>query len=383
MIAENRRQMAQFLEERMTRTYSDLSERQELERDTSLVKTYLVEVHAPGDAPDGAVDVLERAIADQSLRERFPGRLHRSDDASLLTLDGVFDQKEALSLYVDSTDPRYWLVHTMGSSNAADWILDRLMKAGTRMDQAWIPAGLLESLSNSGSLRGLGLDFDRRPFEEDEEEVPDHLQFLKMQLWGNRARRVLEVLRQEDAFPDATTLAKIKVKYWPDEGDRELFTLDDIKFDGKTTARGTSFDGHVILLGMLKEAYAQQIQRLEAHGVGFDADEGRLEGRPLTLIMGRPIRDLDRFCATVFSASAPFRLWGSPIRISNDFIRVRAVDLHVGDTIDFEVSRSFIRIYVPIGTCGNTVMRFFTNLQHHFDAQVQLRDGRDEDVLEF
>lgn len=372
----------------MTRTYSELSERQELERDTALVKTYLLEGHRVGGADHFGQesDPIVDALADATLRRRFPAEIHPSEDPGLITIDGVFDGREALSLYVDRTDRRYWLIHTMGSSNAADWIIGRLMKAGARIDQVWLPAQLLEALSHLGSFRGLGLDFDRRLFGTDDEEdaAGDNLQFLKMQLWGNRARRVLQVLRHTDAFPDATTLAKVKLKFWPDEEEADLFTLDDIKFDGKVTARGTSFDGHVILLGTLRDTYAREIHKLESRfAIGSDVEVGRLTGRAMSIRLGRSIPDIDHFCATVFSSSNPFRLWGVPLRTSTRFVRVRALDLHVGGPIDFEVASDTIRVFLPHGTCANTIMRFYTNLQHHFDSRVRLLDGEERDVFEF
>jgi hypothetical protein len=72
----------------------------------------------------------------------------------------------------------------------------------------------------------------------------------------------------------------------------------------------------------------------------------------------------------MFSGVEPFRLWGVPVEVGPKAFRVRAVDLHVGETVDFEVFPEVIRVYLPSGGCGNSIIRYYTNLQHTFDAKV-------------
>ena len=99
---------------------------------------------------------------------------------------------------------------------------------GDHLDSAWLPAQLLQSAGWLGSLRGLGLGFDRRRLQDVDFDAPDApVEFLKMQLWGNRASEVLDLLRNPVAFPESTTLSKIKVKFWLD-GDAEQFAIADI-----------------------------------------------------------------------------------------------------------------------------------------------------------
>ena len=67
MIVRNRQQMAQLLNERMTRTYTTLSQRQELEPDTSLVKTYLLEAHLPESTdPAQALEFAEEIFSERT-----------------------------------------------------------------------------------------------------------------------------------------------------------------------------------------------------------------------------------------------------------------------------------------------------------------------------
>jgi len=102
MIAEDRRQMSQFLGERMTRSYSQLSKRQQLEADTSLVKTYLIEAHET----EQPQSLVRQTFGARSKAELAPVRIHESNEQTLVTLE-THSGNEAVFAYIDFTDPRF------------------------------------------------------------------------------------------------------------------------------------------------------------------------------------------------------------------------------------------------------------------------------------
>lgn len=387
MSVSTRREMAQMLDERMTRTYSSLFERQELEPDTSLVKTYLLEAHLP-EAADGNEPgrLMRQVLTSEVLGRRILPNIHETKDESLTVVEYSLD-RERVTAYIDSSNPRYWMLHSMSSSGALDDFVTRLASNSMEIDRAWLPADLLERVSGWGSFRGLNLDYDRRAVPDiDFESTAAPVEFLKMQLWGNKASEVLRILRVTGAFPHETTLAKVKVKYWLSDENTDDFSLDDVKFDGKVTARGTSFQSHIALISEIYRVYTEQIRKIEntysLHAVVSEMGT-RLYGQPVCYVLGRPILDLGAFCRNVFSASPPFRLWGVPIELSKNYYRVSALDLHVGSRLDFELTPDLIRVYLPKGSCGNTLLRLYVNLQHHYDALVRVEGANGEAVLEF
>jgi hypothetical protein len=232
------------------------------------------------------------------------------------------------------------------------------------------------------------LDYDRREVPDvkfDAEGAP--VEFLKMQLWGNRAGEILRVLRNEGAFPESTTLSKVKVKHWLDhQADEDSFSLSDVKFDGKITARGTSFQSHISLVSTVARDYSRNINDFETRfALHFERQEnGRTElmGEPLSIIFRRPIADIKVFLESVFSGAAPFRLSGVPVNVRGQLYRVVAVDLHVSQPVTFEIAPEFIRVFLRRGSCGNTIARLYTNLQHYYDSTVELRTGDGVRVFE-
>jgi hypothetical protein len=275
----------------------------------------------------------------------------------------------------------------MSSSAAIDYAIDRLVSWGPDLDRAWLPADLLESVSTLGSFRGLGLDYDRRKIPDvDFADPAAPVEFLKMQLWGNKAADILRILRDQGAFPHETTLAKVKVKYAQDPEAPDEFTLDDVKYDGKVTARGTSFESHVSLLREVYDKYARPVRDLEdTYAMQFSAnDQGaRVSGQPICFLLDPPIVDLQAFCSYVFSSMAPFRLWGIPVEMGTDSVQVDAVDLHVGARLRVELMPDLIRIYLVKGGCGNSLLRIYTNLQHYYNASVGTINGQGNPVFTF
>lgn len=380
-IAADRRALARLLDERMQRTYSKLVEGRPLELEGSLVKTYLLEAHLPEEASTKQVEaLLKTVLQDSGMDSEAQGRARKTDEELFFQVDIPFRDR-SITLFVDASNTRFWVVHTVSNSVAVDRAIGRLTQSA-QLDHAWLFAQLLEETSARGSFRGLGLDYDRRVLADIDLEAADApVGFLKMQLWHSKAADVLGVLR--DKFPSATALAKIKVKYWNEE-QPELFCLDDLKFNGKVTARGTSFDTHVALVSDVYATYAGLVRSIEKdQRLSWTTSNGRLslDGAPINFRLSRPIANLERFCELLFSATPPFRLWGVPEHVNKTYCTVNALDLHVGSTVDFEITEDFIRMYLSADSCGNSVLRFFTNLQHHYDAKVEALDADERPVF--
>jgi cation transport regulator ChaC len=393
MKIKNRKEMAQYLDHRMTKSYTELLEDQKLEVDTSLVKTYLVEAHVARSndekySPHHEIHKLLQDIVKTchfvSARE---GNINETEEECFFQIKFQTRHEKEVILFVDSADARFWLIHSMDNSAILDEILNKMIMTTHRLDRAWIPIQLLEEMTKYGSFRGLGLSYDRRAISDvDSESGTSGVEFMKMQLWGTNAKKVLEILRTQSAFPNETTLSKVKIKFWSDGQNSEKFTLDDIKYNGKITARGTSFESHITLTTDLYRKYSAEVKRIEEkYSIKHTLmKEGySIEGLPINLLFPTGIKNIEKFLRHVFDCAFPFKLWGVPVKLAEDYYRVKAVDLHVGNSVDFEISREFIRVYLPSGACGNTIARLYTNFQHYYDAKVEISVGDDERLFRY
>ncbi|MGB8540805.1 MAG: hypothetical protein WCD49_04125 [Candidatus Acidiferrales bacterium] len=363
----------------MSHAYEQLEERQRLEASTSLVKTYLIEAHALGQANhERVLRTIRGKFTPEVLGTRRPVRIRQTEDQMFFNVQ-IGNENDNTFFYVDASNPRFWLVHTASKSTIADPLVQKLILNTEDFDNTWLPIQLLTRIAGFGILRGLGLDYDRRAVPDiDFEQPAAPVQFLKMQLWGNRSQDVLAILSGREAFPDATTLSKVKVKYLLDRQD-EAFCIADIKYDGKITGRGTSYQSYIGLVTNLYRDYARRIldfeQRFTISVESRNENHFRFVGEPLNFVFSHPIENLASFCEKVFSGAQPFRLMGVPISTGVDSFRVIAIDLHVGCRLTFEIFPRLMRAYLAPGSCGNSLARIYTNLQHYYNSRVEALDG--------
>jgi hypothetical protein len=382
--------MAERLEEVMSHAYTDLEERQRLEAGTSLLKTYLLEAHSGNAGHRDILRILAASFSPEMLGQHSRANVHETQEEFFYRITAQWATNNA-EFYVDASDRRFWILHSASNSRKADNILHRVIANDTHLDSAWLPMQLLERVADMGTFKGLHLDYDHREVPDVEFEEPDApVEYLKMQLWGNRAREVLRILRQPDAFANATTLSKVKIKHYLDRDvDDDSFSLDEVKWDGKITARGTSFQSHINLVNSIYRSYSEKVRGFEQRfSLRFEEPAANqphvhmtMDGEPLTITFSRPIGDLKKFMEAIFGGTDPFRLWGVPVSIGQNYFRVTAVDLHVTNRITFEIAPDFMRVYLPDGSCGNTIVRLYTNLQHYYDSQVILAAGGGETLF--
>lgn len=385
MIARSRSHLISILESRIGSLPAERTGEPRPPAEAVPIKTFLMEGRGPvppkaGNQPGPLVTLAEMAT-DPVLRAMYSTRVHLGEDPDLATVEIAHGEGERAFVYVDCADPRHWLLHTFAKSGLADRFVWNLAAVRRGVGRAALPGEFLEEAARLGDTVALSLDHERRVVEPGADRGAS--EFVKARIWGTRADRVLSLVRVPGAFTEGIALTTVRVKHQPDEGDDNLFCVDDLRWDGRIIARGTSFQAHLELTAALQRCYARQVARLESlHAVRMNGADGIMNGRSLTLHLARPIRHLERFCRMAFSSARPFQLWGLPLVRGPDSVSVTGVDLNFGQALAFEFTPEFIRLFLPKETSGGTVVRFYTNLQHHLDPRVRLLDRDEREVLQ-
>ena len=385
MIARSRNHLVELLGGRMGRVSTDGTG--EARRAGNLVplKTYLIEGRGPiPPDPDEAPDPLAALVEiteDPVLRGAYATRLHRAEDPDLASVELVHDGEVREFVYADCADPRHWLLHTFAASRLADRFVATLAAARSGVGRAILPGEFLEAAAALGSTLALTLRHERQDLEPDAGGSGGD--FVKARIWGTRAGSLLSLVRVPGAFAEGVALSTVQVRHRPEAGDGGAFCVDDLSWNGRIVARGTSLRAHLELTAALQECYALQIATIESLDAGpIGETDGIVLGRSLALHLTRPIRRLERLCRMVFSSAHPFRLWGIPVVRGRECVSVAAVDLNLGQPVWFEFTPTFIRLFLPRETSGGTVVRFYTNLQHHLDPRVRLVDHDEREVFQ-
>ena len=366
--------MARYLADAMYSSYDRYRAEQKLEPDTGLLKSYFIEAHATIGEKSPHDEILTFL---QQLLEHVRAQVLESEDE---TLFNIVHGKDIY--YLDISDSRFWIMHTLALSTRADKLRNNLIKMSPFLDSAWLPTQLLERITEFGHFRGFGAIHDETPFMTEEAEDTE-VETMHLRLWGGSAATVLKSLRNSGAFPYSLALSSVRLKYRLPNLDDEAI-IDNFTFDGKVTALGKSFISHINLISKVHSKYTENIRSIEDElPIRFVPYKGvpTLEGHPIIISLSRELRDIRNFVARVFSSALPFRLWGLSEVYENDFARVYAVDLHVGNKLLFEIGRDFVRIYLPPGTCGNTIARFYANVQQYYDSMASISGGSYEQLF--
>jgi hypothetical protein len=278
------------------------------------------------------------------------------------------------TFYVDTTDRRFWLLHTNDLADDTRYLFNRLaLSPEASFDKVWLPTEMIQKVANlpRNDFRGFGLDYldffalnlrDERPVEE-----------LKMRVSGSSSMEALDALRSRAKLRNSLSYSMLRVK----RGDRQHFAISELGYEGRFTARGgTSIDDYSSLVEITKKIYKNTVEAIERSSIGVKEVENRtlIEGQAFDFILEREIIDMELFIDILTRSKQPFRLWGLKNKVTKDNYQVLCVDLHTGDSIDLEISPFLLRVYLPKGSCGNTILRLYTNLQHYFDSNLKLND---------
>lgn len=368
---QTRDQLYRFLQEQMCCTYQEVKENKKLSNENTLVKSYVFEVDLPR-----SVEIADNR--NQALKA-FLTKVFCTHNKMMTTLSvlekeekGFFEIcSQELRFFIDATtNKRFWYGFSVSTSVALDRWFEMIVRSHVSLDNIWIWPEFLEKIQSEGEPRGFGLDYDFRKFEDTDS---DSTTYLKMQLWGGADTAEVYQLLKSSSMSSKTVLSKIRLKRYSEfTDDKSSFALQEVRYNGKFSAKGTDFGLHVATMQSVRRRYEEKITSIEKNYSlkWMEKSKGDLilDGYALHFIPQQFELPVTKFCEKVFDGTAPFRLMGLAMDIGNHGMVVDAVDLHTGGELSIEVYPDIITVYLPEKTCGNSIARLFTNLQHYFNT---------------
>jgi hypothetical protein len=368
----DRKELARDLDDWMSRGYAKLRATGRLAFGRNLLKSYLIEANT--DATENGRNMVSIFFA-----ERLEANVVTVTETDDPTIHWLETRRSNTMFYLDTLDSRFWLLHTTAQAQEADAAVRNLVQRTPMLDAAWLPANQLASWSSElGTPRLLTAKFSVPTglYQDDlpEEEFLDESLFLKIGSTGNALERWNEYRKAKVLSPSMALWAARVTRRRPN---RDEIVIEDLTATGKLTCRGNSFGLHQEFLHGLRSRYAQLITNWEGiYRTGWhrQANFARPTGIPAEIRLPAPLDDegLERLLGSMFNCGEPYRLYGVPVQQGDQRYVTKAVDLHTGDKIDFEITPEVVRVYMFATTCGNTLARLLTNLQHFHDARVNL-----------
>lgn len=323
---------------------------------TGLLKTYAMEVHVD---PETSSEEQARHVA-----TRFGLNAGETLDP---TLGVMWD--DSVSLFVDSLDARFWLIHTSSPARRVQSLLGRAVWGSRELDWCWFPTEIVGSMAAEGQLKWFKSDF------RGDDLLPTEgiaARRMRVQLEGDDPADLLDQLVQNPKYRRATALSALALEV---SNDTSEAVQEYAQYRGRFVTRGDSFEAHVGFVARTIQQYATLVNEIEErYPIRWNASPNVgaiFTGDVVQIELDQPIASLEKFVDGLFSCRDPFRLWAVPRWIGDRWIEAEAVDLHVGTQIRMDIAPNYMRMYLPENACGNTVVRLVANLQHRYDATVR------------
>ncbi|MFJ2476354.1 hypothetical protein ACIOWI_25815 [Streptomyces sp. NPDC087659] len=324
-------------------------------------RTVVLEAHCEASTPEEKIRTVFGA-----------GNYSNTDDAYL---HRVFcDDGE---IWVDQLNQRFWSLHSTMPMRKINPFLHEKVEARRDLDWMWLPSAHLENLWPGAVSNRVRTKFHGSDFLSEDDPAQD----LTINLSGRGAERLLQHISDNTSYRSAVSFDSVQVSVADDDLGRVNEGVDRM---GRFAATG-DLEYHFQFVSAVIERYSNLVTLCENQSLSWSppsGDAGALpHGRPIAIKFSRQIPDLEHFVGSLFAARKPFRLWGIP-SIQGDIARVEAVDLHVGHSLRIEIGLEWMRVYLEKGTCGNTVARLVSNLQHRFDSRLTFMDPDLQAALE-
>lgn len=350
----------------------------------ALVKGYLLETSRSNGSRDAVAALQAAGQRVEQVDETFFRLGSPGDDG-----DWALAQME---------DPRYPVIYTALESDVANRRIDQLLTATPLLDRAWLAAALFQRLWSLVLDAYPSHRFSRIVFEHESLYEAFQDSAVEVQQVGDddetdweeerpvdfeRRRARMQITERLGRLKDALT--GMREHYNPLES---IITLrvpaprrggHDVYFDGRFTNRGDSITAFQQTIETVKTIYGYATSGAEDLAWAEAVDQaGRVTlGAPLLVRFNErlEVETFERWINTLRRKNNRFRLWSNPIALGPGKVHLYAVDNHLWQPIDVEITLDHMYAYLPTGTCGNTIHRLVTNVQRFVDPKPLVHIG--------
>lgn len=353
----------------------------------ALVKAYLLETSRSNGARD-AIAALLAALQDVSQVDDTLYRLSWSGEGADWALVEVEDQ-------------RYPVLYTALDSREAGRRVDHLLNTSPLLDRAWFAAPMFQHLwkvvieafpehrfsqivfEHESLFEAFAEYLNLAPSDDDDQEdvqdTEDRIEVerrrARMQITERIGKLAKALLRMRPEYEPLESIVQLRIPA-PRRGGHDVY------FNGRFTNRSDSMTSLRQTVGMVTNIYRHTTETAEAASWPKSSDV-MTSGQPISL--GAPllvkfsekleIATFERWIAALKRKNNRFRLWGNPIELSKGKVHLYAVDAHLWQPIDLEITRDHLYAMLPSGTCGNTIHRLVANIQRFVDPKLETYIG--------
>lgn len=311
---------------------------------------------------------------------------------------------------VEVEEQRYPVLYTALESPIANRRVDQLIRRSALLDRAWFAAPMFrrlwqlvldaypehrfskivfehesvyEAFADGLEVVPLGDEEEQHEVGEDEDTLGVERRRARMQITERigKLARALQKMRPE--YDPLESIVRLRMPA-PRRGGHDIY------FDGRFTNRSDSMTSLRQTVATVTSIYRHSTEAAE-EASWPQASDVAASGQPISL--GMPLlikfseelelKTFERWVASLRRKNNRFRLWGTPIQLGPGKVHIYAVDNHLWQPIDLEITRDHLYALLSSGTCGNTIHRLVANIQRFVDPKLEtyIGDQRYEDFI--
>lgn len=297
-------------------------------------------------------------------------------------------ENDKLIGFIEQINPRFCTLYTTESSKHSDHLTQSYVKKSTTLDSLWISGKMYDNFLEEITSYHHPERFTKMKFEFNAMFERSHLH--KDEIVEHKVSSVslveelggivdkLDGVRQY--FSSFHSVGSLRFPSHVGKGGHDVYQ------NGKFTNRSDSFSDHRIQLKQIVSIYQDMTERLEKK-VWIEVEEIKskdnlintsFKASPVTISFSKPLNKyvFNNFVEYTFpKGREPFKIYGEIKRISEEQVHVYGVDLHLWQNVVLDLSTERFILFLPKGTCGNTIHRLVTNIQKFLDPQIDVYIG--------
>lgn len=159
--------------------------------------------------------------------------------------------KEPEYVYIDTSDPRFWLFHSAYESMKLKKLMDIVVASnGSFLDHSWFASNFLENDCNIGHGSGFGLKYRNGFLSQPDDSAQEYLRRFSMLFWGGSPDELLKDLKKNTKISPGLTLSRTNRLYETDAG----MASEQIRRNGQfTLLKGDSIETHLLAVDIIRE----------------------------------------------------------------------------------------------------------------------------------
>lgn len=292
--------------------------------------------------------------------------------------------------FIEQLNDRFCTLYTTEASKKSDQWTQLILKESTILDSLWIS----------------GIMFDE--FLKELTEYHNPLRYTKMKFEFNAMFQQSLLtedidLKNEHKISSVTLVEELSGITEKLSGAREYFpsfySVGSLRFpsnvgkgghdvyqNGKFTNRSDSFSDHRQQLKQVVNSYELITKKIESQTwLEVETVQGKnnfissnFKASPVTIKFKKPLQvsAFNNFVETTFpKGRGPFKIFGEIKRISLERVHIYGIDLHLWQNVFLDLSSEQFILFLPKGTCGNTIHRLITNIQKFLEPELLVYIG--------